>query len=142
MVPVLKWIHETGETGEVIFSNLVPSGNTINDEPEMVFEGTLKTGTGELIEFEISSGGVLYYPIEVRPPLTTNKIYRVKYRNQYPHFWIVDQGTENEVQKRKECEELKLELQKVQSQLLLKPKDQELLSKVTLLEQKIAQICL
>lgn len=137
MDPVLKWIHETGESGEIVFSQTYHSGNTINDQPEMMFSGTLKTKSGDLHEFEISTGGVLSYPRDPTFFMAVQQVYPVKYRPTYPHFWVVDRGSQESVLHRNLCLQLSAEIQRVQSLLLLKPEDPELKLKMDDLKKKL-----
>lgn len=121
--PVLKWIHHTGETGEIVFSEYYATGNTINDQPEMAFAGTLKTQSGELYPFRISAGGILSYPFDNPFALTTHTVFPVKYRPSYPQFWILDRGSQEAVHHRKSCQELKARQNELKALLLLKPDD-------------------
>lgn len=137
--PVLSWIHQTGESGELVFAQHYASGNMINNEPEMVFAGTLKTSGGELIAFKISAGGVLSYPLEGPLALQTHRTYPVKYRPAYPKFWIIDRGTSEEVQLRQFCQNLRSRENELKAVLLLKPQDQGILLQMATLQAEILE---
>jgi hypothetical protein len=113
---VHRWVAQTGQSGELVLSRMEETGNTINDQQEMRWLGSLKLADGQIVPYRIPTHSLRMWPrVEpYMPPL--QKVLPIRYRPSYPDLVVVTLPNAADAQR---CVDIAPKLQEISARILL-----------------------